>query len=76
MEEGQGKETVQNLTDTFMALDKARERMTEDLVKAANRALGADLFVGAGYSRHITGVDIQLTARIPLENPLGFWDAG
>ncbi|MDR2485536.1 MAG: hypothetical protein LBD55_09080 [Treponema sp.] len=68
------KETVQGLVNAFTDLDKVREQMNAELVKAANQALGADLFINADFYRHTQGVEIILKARIPVENPLGFWD--
>jgi hypothetical protein len=70
-----GKEMAQGLQDAFLALDKTRELATEELVKAANQALGADLFKYVSFNRHSKGIDIHLTARIPCEDT-GFYDVG
>jgi hypothetical protein len=71
-----GKKTVQELADAFTALDKSRKQAEGDLIKAANQALGVDVFINADFVRHSQGIDIRLTARIPCDNPEGFWDEG
>jgi len=69
-----GKEMFQGLQDAFLALDKVRERASEDLVEAANKALGAKAFKYARFARDSGAIEIHLVARIPCENPSDFWD--
>ena len=70
------EQKVQEVSGAFTALDKARSQFTEELIKAANQALGMELFIRGGYVRHVQGVDISLTARIPCEYPSSFYDGG
>jgi len=69
-----GKDAAQGLADAFAALDMARNQAKGELIKAANQALGEDLFKYVSYSRHSQGIDIVLTARIPCDSPSCFFD--
>jgi len=69
-----GQTAVQELADKFAAIDKAREQVAEDLIKAANQAFGANVFEYTGFARHVQGIDIRLTARIPCVDR-GFYDS-
>ena len=68
------KENVQKTVDAFIALDKARNELSEDLVKAANEAFGAEVFRYAGFVRYTQGIGIKIEALIPCENLKGFQD--
>ena len=69
-----GKKTAQELVEAFEAFDKARNQTREELVKAANQAFGADVFESVGFARDSLGVVFTLKARIPVDNPSGFYD--
>ena len=64
-----GKDAAQGLVDAFAALDQARDQAAEVLIKAANQALGADLFRYAGYERDSLNIKIGLSAIIPHNAP-------
>jgi hypothetical protein len=65
---------VDELANAFIALDKLRNRLSNELIKAANQALGADLFKYVGFRRLSQGIHIDLSAVIPCENPSAFFD--
>jgi len=69
-----GKKTAQELADAFAVVDKARNLAEKELIKAANQAFGADVFNKASFFRDSSGVIFTLSAKIPVENPSGFWD--